>query len=92
VVLALVLIPEGPPETAEVLSEMAPLTATLWCLFTKYQWSFYSSKTVISGNIDEQSVFTKHRLLLNSKTSFRKPTFSKHWLHCIVDVWQTFTV
>ena len=39
-------------------------------VFTKYQWNndgFYSSKTVIFGNIDEQSVFTKHRLFIGAQ-------------------------
>jgi len=39
-------------------------------VFTKYQWNndgFYSSKTVIFGNIDEQSVFTKRRLFVGAQ-------------------------
>ena len=39
-------------------------------MFSKYQWNndgLYSSKTVIFGNIDEQSVFTKHRLFIGAQ-------------------------
>ena len=61
-------------------------------VFTKYQWSFYSSKQWSSGNIDEQSVFTKHCLFIGAQ----QQVFRKHWLdvQCLANtdytIWSMF--